>query len=298
MSSPQVSLRVRFEKPVNLAGYEREFIKSYISELNAQIDKNAPKFSRLFLDVHERKDAWRNLRPDYTGAMADSIDAEWTNLPTNIFTFSPSRGSPRGLLTVGYRPEHDRTPIYIPAIEGGWSGARGFTANKVKSNYDDRGYAYVKHKIPRRGQVLSISGSEGNTKIKGRIDVKNSPKFKDLKPAAKMRSSSRGKRAEGEASKRIREWAIKRLGLHTLASPDRRRWDKVERARYFAIKQSIFTEGNLGRNTVERYAKNSEVQELWTGINEDIINRVSKQFSIRKTDKKIISAVIGRGVGL
>jgi hypothetical protein len=159
-NSPQVSIRVQFERPVNLGEYTKNFVKAYTKSINKQMGANAHKFAEYFQVLHnsdEKNVPSRSLPPVFTGSSGDSINAEW----------EPLSDSGRGVLTVGYRPQGGREGVYIPAIEGGWKGGQGGGTRRGKTlTGGPLGTSYRKLRVSNSPSQGNSQDSEAETRLK------------------------------------------------------------------------------------------------------------------------------------
>jgi hypothetical protein len=270
-----ISVKVRFERPVNFKQYARSFIRTYNTALFDDLEKNSKKFETAFIKLHDKRDSrFRKLGPNYTGAQRSTISAEVERLPAGKIILAGN-----ALMTVGYQSKQfrGRQSVYVPAIEGGWGG--GNVLKKV------RGLKTVKRGKLVRPRLLvglhepAASGERLKTILPGINDARVTQKLTKL--GKQPRVSKRG-----SFDIRVEEWARQRLRIF----PDNDRG----KARLYFLKRAIRAGAN-GRNVVGRYAHSPEVARLWNQVNDSVLKKVAKEFRFTQKDKKVFTATIARG---
>lgn len=315
-----IAVTIRYEKPVYLAGYTKEFMTAYRNEINTVVPQYSEKFTEEFRKVYETEPSSqlkeRKLGPMYTGSTSRSIGTETTKVTQST--------SSQSILRVGYLSSKfkGRMESYVPSIEAGWgsvgsSALKGAKSSKFKS---DQG-----HRTPK-GDDVSKKTQVGDyySRNKGQLNRMKDhyfPEYTDKKgnrkhitvtvPETKFYSatkyikkrgfnkesiSSYGKdenHGKSDYDKRIEKWARERLGITT--SKKKRGGSKISDAqRLFLLKRSIAA-GSQGREILPAFAQSGAVQRLWDSINNKVYKGLGNKFSGLPKKEAFTKSFVGRG---
>lgn len=309
-----IAVTVRYDNPTYLQGYTREFIKTYVNNINSTVPKYAPRFEQEFQKLHESKNfvgvKHRALPPDYTGSQYESIGTEFSPL-------KPLSQKTQTILKVGYLPSHFRGRMreYVPSIEAGWGTLGGIQRKSNRSKKLSRTDNAKTIKTSREGFSTPAGKKRlASLKDKANIEKFNKP-FTIITPegykVTKRESGprlpeyflrdrrKREKRINPRKSNfdlRIEQWARDRLGI----IPPRANKKKLNEAERTALKRLYFLkesirQGAQGREILPTFARSGAEAALWNKINNEIVRNLNRSFTGVPSKKVLTRNFVARG---
>lgn len=286
-----VALKISFEKPTFLKGFTREFIRSYVNEINTVVPENAPRLEKEFTRIYSKTDGGlkdRRLPPQFTGATQNSIGYKFSPL-------KPLSEKPQSLLTVGHQPTRfrGRMKTYVPAIEAGWGTVGSLTRTSTRTKPLERGKDGRKSKSaseklssdPRKLKSLrnkyfpdltktNALGNEVRKKVRVKFPRSNfyaGGKYNKSKQGPNVTPRNQSAERRTAFDRRIEEYGKRKLGIPDDGS-------RVSKSRMFLLKRSILA-GAPGRDILPKYAKSPAVDRIWSKINTDVARNLTKKFT-------------------